>query len=66
MKHSVENCDHERILNTTANLAVNIDRSIISAGELGDTELQRKFMNIDNDMSKLKDIFAAKRACTKK
>ena len=66
MKDSVENCDHERILQATANLTVNTDRAIISAGESNDSELQRKLMDIDNETSKLKKVFATKCKCMNK
>ena len=66
MKDSVENCDHERILNSTTNLAINLDRSITSAGNSNDFNLQRKLMSVDNDMSVLKGMFATKCSCTKK
>jgi hypothetical protein len=66
MKDNVENCDHERILNSTTNLAINLDRAITGAGGSKDLDLQRKLMSIDNDMSVLKGIFATKCNCTKK
>lgn len=66
MKDSIENCDHERVLNTTSNLAVNVDRAIKSSGESKDYNLQRKLMSIDNDMSVLKSVFAVKCICAKK
>jgi hypothetical protein len=66
MKENIENCDQERILSSTTNLAINLDRAIISAGESKNYDLQRKLMNIDNDMSVLKGVFTAKCSCTKK
>lgn len=66
MKDSVENCDHERVLQATVNLTVNTDRAIISAGELNDSELQRKLMDIDNETSKLKKMFVTKCKCMNK
>jgi hypothetical protein len=66
MKNSVENCDQERVLNTTTNLAINLDRAIFNAGESNNSELQRKLIDMDNDMSKLKETFSVKCKCTNK
>ena len=66
MKDSVENCDHKRVLQATANLTVNTDRAIISSGESNNLELQRKLMDIDKETSKLKGLFAAKCKCSNK
>lgn len=66
MKNSVENCDQERVLNTTTNLAVNLDRALLNAGESNNSELQRKLMDIDNDMSRLKGEFSIKCKCMNK
>lgn len=65
MKNSVDNCNNKTILNTTENLAINIDRGIIRAGESKNFILQRKLMDISNDMSKLKEIFPTKCECRK-
>lgn len=66
MKENIENCDQERILSSTTNLAINLDRAITSAGESKNYDLQRKLMNIDNDMSVLKSVFSTKCSCVKK
>ena len=66
MKNSVDNCDHKKVLNTTTNLAVNLDRAITNAGESKNLGLQRKLMDIDNDVSRLKSIFAHKCECRKR
>lgn len=66
MKENIENCDHERILSSTTNLAINLDRAIRSAGESKNYDLQRSLMNIDNDMSVLKGVFITKCKCEKK
>lgn len=66
MKNSVDSCNNRTILNTTHNLAVNIDRGIIRAGESKNFKLQRKLMDISNDMSKLKEIFPDRCECRNK
>jgi hypothetical protein len=36
---------------------------MLNAGESNNSELQRKLMDIDNDMSKLKEAFSIKCRC---
>ena len=63
MKDSVENCDHKRVLSTTSNLSVNLDRAFTSSGESGNLELQGKLNDIYNNTLELKDIFTTKCSC---